>query len=233
MSNLNYTNKEAKDKSVLLPIDLLEEHGLNKKGSIDSEELQTTKVIIVKVFRRYDIQIDKIIATVGPTITLFEITPVAGIPISIIKSMEDDITMSLSEIDARVVVPILGRGTIGVEVPNTNAEIVSMKTIISSEKYQNTKFDLPIVMGKTIFGKPFIFDLALMPNLLIAGSSGKGKSVGLKAIITSLLYKKNPDELKFVMIDINKDEFSPYSRIEKQYLAQLPNQANAIVTDGS
>ena len=212
-------------------IDLLEEHSSSNKISIDREELQSNKDKIVKTLGNYAIKIDKISATVGPTITLYEIVPAPGIRISKIKNLEDDIAMSLAALGIRIIAPIPGRGTIGIEVPNANPEIISMKTIIASEKFQNAKFDLPVAIGKTISNETFVFDLAKMPHLLVAGATGQGKSVGLNAIITSLLYKKHPAQLKFVMVDPKKVEFSLFSKIEKHYLAKLPDRADAIITD--
>ncbi len=212
-------------------LDLLEEHSSSNEISINREELQNNKDKIVKTLGNYAIKIDKIRATVGPTITLYEIVPAAGVRISKIKNLEDDIAMSLAALGIRIIAPIPGRGTIGIEVPNENAEIVSMKTLIASEKFQNSKFDLPVAIGKTISNETFVFDLAKMPHLLVAGATGQGKSVGLNAIITSLLYKKHPAQLKFVMVDPKKVEFSLFSKIERHYLAKLPDRADAIITD--
>ncbi len=214
-------------------LDLLEEHSTNEI-SINREELEANKNRIVETLANYKIKIDKIKATIGPTITLYEIVPAPGIRISKIKNLEDDIAMSLAALGIRIIAPIPGRGTIGIEVPNSNPEIVSMKTIIASEKFQNnTKFDLPVAIGKTISNETFVFDLAKMPHLLVAGATGQGKSVGLNAIITSLLYKKHPSQLKFVMVDPKKVEFSLFSKIEKHYLAKLPDKEEAIITDNS
>jgi len=212
-------------------IDLLEEHSSSNKISIDTEELQRNKDKIVETLANYSIKIDKIRATIGPTITLYEIVPAPGVRISKIKNLEDDIAMSLAALGIRIIAPIPGRGTIGIEVPNANPEIISMRTIIASEKFQNAKFDLPVAIGKTISNETFVFDLAKMPHLLVAGATGQGKSVGLNAIITSLLYKKHPAQLKFVMVDPKKVEFSLFSKIEKHYLAKLPDRSEAIITD--
>ncbi|RLD42134.1 MAG: DNA translocase FtsK [Bacteroidetes bacterium] len=212
-------------------IDLLEEHSTSNEISINKEELQRNKDKIVETLANYSIKIDKIRATVGPTITLYEIVPAPGVRISKIKNLEDDIAMSLAALGIRIIAPIPGRGTIGIEVPNANPEIISMKTIIASEKFQNAKFDLPVAIGKTISNETFVFDLAKMPHLLVAGATGQGKSVGLNAIITSLLYKKHPAQLKFVMVDPKKVEFSLFSKIEKHYLAKLPDRTDAIITD--
>ncbi len=212
-------------------IDLLREHSFNNDITINQEELQENKNKIVKTLANYNIQIDKIKATIGPTITLYEIVPAPGIRISKIKNLEDDIAMSLAALGIRIIAPIPGRGTIGIEVPNKNPEIISMRTIIASEKFQNSKFDLPVAIGKTISNETFVFDLAKMPHLLVAGATGQGKSVGLNAIITSLLYKKHPAQLKFVMVDPKKVEFSLFSKIERHYLAKLPDREDAIITD--
>ncbi len=212
-------------------LDLLKEHSASNEITIDKEELEENKNRIVSTLANYAIQIDKIKATVGPTITLYEIVPAPGIRISKIKNLEDDIAMSLAALGIRIIAPIPGRGTIGIEVPNKNAEIVSMRTIIASEKFQTSKFDLPVALGKTISNETFVFDLAKMPHLLVAGATGQGKSVGLNAIITSLLYKKHPAQLKFVMVDPKKVEFSLFSKIERHYLAKLPDRADAIITD--
>ena len=212
-------------------LDLLKEHSVNNSISINKEELEANKNKIVNTLANYNIQIDKIKATIGPTITLYEIVPAPGIRISKIKNLEDDIAMSLAALGIRIIAPIPGRGTIGIEVPNQNPEIISMRTIIASEKFQNSKFDLPVAIGKTISNETFVFDLAKMPHLLVAGATGQGKSVGLNAIITSLLYKKHPAQLKFVMVDPKKVEFSLFSKIERHYLAKLPDREDAIITD--
>ncbi len=212
-------------------LDLLKEHSTNNTISINKEELEANKNKIVNTLANYNIQIDKIKATIGPTITLYEIVPAPGIRISKIKNLEDDIAMSLAALGIRIIAPIPGRGTIGIEVPNQNPEIISMRTIIASEKFQNSKFDLPVAIGKTISNETFVFDLAKMPHLLVAGATGQGKSVGLNAIITSLLYKKHPAQLKFVMVDPKKVEFSLFSKIERHYLAKLPDREDAIITD--
>jgi len=213
------------------PLDLLTEHSSSNNITINREELESNKNKIVETLSNYKIKIDKIKATIGPTITLYEIIPAPGVRISKIKNLEDDIAMSLAALGIRIIAPIPGRGTIGIEVPNSNPEIVSMKTIIASEKFQDAKFDLPVAIGKTISNETFVFDLAKMPHLLVAGATGQGKSVGLNAIITSLLYKKHPAQLKFVMVDPKKVEFSLFSKIEKHYLAKLPDKADAIITD--
>lgn len=181
--------------------------------------------------RHYKIEITKIKATIGPTVTLYEIVPAPGIKISKIKNLEDDIALSLSALGIRIIAPIPGAGTIGIEVPNQNPEVVSMRGIIASKKFQESKYALPVALGRTISNEPYTFDLAKMPHLLVAGATGQGKSVGLNAIITSLLYKKHPSQLKFVMVDPKKVELSIYSVIEKHFLAKLPDAEEAIITD--
>lgn len=212
------------------PISLMEAY---KPGetSVSKAELITNKNRIVETLANYKIQIDKITATIGPTVTLYEIVPAPGIRISKIKNLEDDIALSLSALGIRIIAPIPGRGTIGIEVPNQNPEIVSMRSVISSMKFQDAKYELPIVLGKTISNETFVVDLTRMPHLLIAGATGQGKSVGLNAILTSLLYKKHPAQLKFVLIDPKKVELTVYSKIEHHYLAKLPDTPEAIITD--
>ncbi len=211
-------------------IELLEDH---KSGNpeVTNEELITNKNKIVETLANYKIQIDKIKATIGPTVTLYEIVPAPGIRISKIKSLEDDIALSLAALGIRIIAPIPGRGTIGIEVPNRNPEIVSMKSVISAKKFQETNYDLAIVLGKTISNETFVIDLAKMPHLLVAGATGQGKSVGLNAMIASLLYKKHPSELKFVLIDPKKVELTLYSKLEKHFLAKLPDTEEPIITD--
>lgn len=210
--------------------ELLEVHG-SDMISVEKEELETNKNKILKTLNNYNIEISKIKATIGPTITLYEIVPAPGVRISKIKNLEDDIALSLSALGIRIIAPIPGRGTIGIEVPNSNPEIVSMKTVIQSSKFQNSKFALPVAIGKTISNETYVFDLAKMPHLLMAGATGQGKSVGLNAIIASLLYKKHPSQLKFVMVDPKKVELSLFSKIERHYLAKLPDTEDAIITD--
>ena len=212
-------------------LELLDDHGSTNEISMTKEELEANKNKIVKTLSDYSIKIQSIKATVGPTITLYEIVPAAGVRISKIKNLEDDIALSLAAMGIRIIAPIPGRGTIGIEVPNLNPSIVSMKTVLASEKFQNSKFDLPVAIGKTISNQTYVFDLAKMPHLLMAGATGQGKSVGLNAIITSLLYKKHPAQLKFVMVDPKKVELSLFSKIERHYLAKLPDRAEAIITD--
>lgn len=199
--------------------------------TINEAEQNENKRHIIEVLRSFGIEISTIKATVGPTITLYEIKPQSGIRISKIRGLEDDIALSLKAIGIRIIAPIPGKGTIGIEVPNANPQIVSMRNIIASKKYQETKYELPIAMGRTITNDVFMIDLAKMPHVLVAGATGQGKSVGLNAMITSLLYKKHPAELKFVLIDPKKVEFSIYSTIEKHFLAKLPDEENAIITD--
>ncbi|UMB54761.1 DNA translocase FtsK [Lutibacter sp. A64] len=199
--------------------------------SIDQEELENHKNRIVETLNNYNIGIAKIKATVGPTVTLYEIVPEAGIRISKIKNLEDDIALSLSAMGIRIIAPIPGKGTIGIEVPNKKATMVSMKSVISSAKFQNSEMELPVAMGKTISNETFVFDLAKMPHLLMAGATGQGKSVGLNAVLTSLLYKKHPAEVKFVLVDPKKVELTLFNHIERHYLAKLPDTEDAIITD--
>ncbi|HSO88783.1 MAG TPA: DNA translocase FtsK 4TM domain-containing protein [Draconibacterium sp.] len=211
-------------------LELLEDH---KSGNaeVTNEELISNKNKIVETLRHYKIEITKIRATIGPTITLYEIVPAPGIRIAKIKNLEDDIALSLSALGIRIIAPIPGRGTIGIEVPNQNPEVVSMRSIISSKKFQESTAELPIALGKTISNETYMFDLAKMPHILVAGATGQGKSVGVNVIITSLLYKKHPAELKFVFIDPKKVELNLYSIIEKHYLAKLPNEEEPVITN--
>ena len=211
-------------------IDLLEDHHLHN-SEVSKEELESNKIKIVDTLRNYKIEITQIKATIGPTVTLYEIVPAPGVRISKIKNLEDDIALSLAALGIRIIAPIPGRGTIGIEVPNRTPEIVSMKNIIASKKFQESKHALPVAMGKTISNETYTLDLAKMPHLLVAGATGQGKSVGLNAIITSLLYKKHPSQLKFVLIDPKKVELNIYSTIEKHFLAKLPEEEEAIITD--
>jgi S-DNA-T family DNA segregation ATPase FtsK/SpoIIIE len=213
------------------PIDLLENYGGSKEIVINTEELNANKNKILKTLGDYGIEIEKIKATVGPTVTLYEIVPAAGVRISKIKNLEDDIALSLSALGIRIIAPIPGKGTIGIEVPNQNAEMVPMRTILSSDKFQNTTMDLPIALGKTISNETFITDLSKMPHLLMAGATGQGKSVGLNAILVSLLYKKHPSQIKFVLVDPKKVELTLFNKIERHFLAKLPDSAEAIITD--
>lgn len=212
------------------PLDLLEDHG-GGEISIDKEELEQKKNQIVETLLNYNISIDKIKATVGPTVTLYEIVPSAGIRISKIKNLEDDIALSLAALGIRIIAPIPGKGTIGIEVPNVKKAVVSMKSMLASDKFQHAEMDLPVAIGKTIANENYIADLAKMPHLLMAGATGQGKSVGLNALLVSLLYKKHPTELKFVLVDPKKVELTLFKKIEKYYLAKLPNEEEAIITD--
>ena len=211
-------------------IELLEAHD-SSNSSVSKEELESNKNKIVETLRHYKIEITQIKATIGPTITLYEIVPAPGVRISKIKNLEDDIALSLSALGIRIIAPIPGKGTIGIEVPNRSPEIVSMKNIIASKKFQESKHALPVALGKTISNETYTLDLAKMPHLLVAGATGQGKSVGLNAIITSLLYKMHPSQLKFVLIDPKKVELSIYSTIEKHFLAKLPDEEEPIITD--
>ena len=211
-------------------LELLANHGSDKIVQ-DADELENNKNQIINTLKNYDIQIQKIYATVGPTVTLYEIIPAAGVRISRIKNLEDDIALSLAALGIRIIAPIPGKGTIGIEVPNAKKSIVSMKTLLASEKFQNNNFSLPIAIGKKIDNENFIVDLASMPHLLMAGATGQGKSVGLNAILVSLLYKKHPSQLKFVLVDPKKVELSIYKTIENHFLAKLPGEEDAIITD--
>ncbi len=212
-------------------IDLLEDHHAGNEPVTD-EELNSNKDKIVNTLIDYKIEIKSIKATVGPTVTLYEIVPAPGVRISKIKNLEDDIALSLAALGIRIIAPIPGRGTIGIEVPNSEPEVVSMKAIIGAKKFQTTKHELPIALGKTISNETFVIDLAKAPHMLVAGATGQGKSVGLNAIITSLLYKKHPSQLKFVLVDPKKVELNIYSKIERHFLAKLPDDEDeAIITD--
>ena len=210
--------------------DLLNDYGTGEIN-INKEELEENKQRIVDTLGNYNIGIDSITATIGPTITLYEIVPEAGVRISKIKNLEDDIALSLSAEGIRIIAPIPGRGTIGIEVPNNTPTTISMLTVLQSKKFRDTKMDLPIAFGKTISNETFIIDLAKMPHLLMAGATGQGKSVGLNAILTSLLYKKHPSEIKFVLVDPKKVELTLYNKIERHFLAKLPETEEAIITD--
>ncbi len=211
-------------------LDLLENHG-SEKIVQDANELENNKNQIINTLKNYDILIQKISATVGPTVTLYEIIPAAGVRISRIKNLEDDIALSLAALGIRIIAPIPGKGTIGIEVPNARKTVVSMKTLLSSEKFQKNHFSLPIAIGKKIDNENFIVDLTTMPHLLMAGATGQGKSVGVNALLVSLLYKKHPSQLKFVLVDPKKVELSIYKAIEKHFLAKLPGEEDAIITD--
>ena len=211
-------------------IDLLKDYG-DGTIKIDQDELETNKNKIVDTLKNYNIGIKQIKATIGPTVTLYEIIPDAGVRISKIKNLEDDIALSLSALGIRIIAPIPGKGTIGIEVPNKKKSIVSMKSLISSKKYIESEMELPIAIGKTISNETFIVDLTKMPHLLMAGATGQGKSVGINAILTSILYKKHPAQVKFVLVDPKKIELSIYNKIERHYLAKLPESEDAIITD--
>lgn len=211
-------------------IDLMKHYDDNGP-TIDMVEQNANKDKIINTLRSFGIEISTIKATVGPTVTLYEITPEQGVRISKIRGLEDDIALSLSALGIRIIAPIPGKGTIGIEVPNSNPKIVSGQSIIGSKKFQESTYDLPIALGKTITNEVFMVDLCKMPHVLVAGATGQGKSVGLNAIITSLLYKKHPAELKFVLVDPKKVEFSIYSVIEHHFLAKLPDGEDAIITD--
>ncbi len=211
-------------------LDLLEKHETGN-SSVTNEELISNKNKIVETLGHYKIQIDKIKATIGPTVTLYEIVPAPGVRISKIKNLEDDIALNLSALGIRIIAPIPGKGTIGIEVPNQTPEIVSMRSMITSKKFQESDFELAIALGKTISNETYVFDLAKMPHLLVAGATGQGKSVGLNVIISSLLYKKHPAQLKFVLIDPKKVELTLYSQIENHYLAKIPDSDETIITD--
>ncbi|MFT7352817.1 MAG: S-DNA-T family DNA segregation ATPase FtsK/SpoIIIE, partial [Flavobacterium sp.] len=213
-------------------IDLLKEYPTTGI-TINQQELEENKNKIVETLRNYKIDIAQIKATVGPSVTLYEIVPEAGIRISKIKSLEDDIALSLAALGIRIIAPIPGKGTIGIEVPNKNPTMVPMKTVISSAKFQEAEMELPIALGKTISNETFVVDLAKMPHLLMAGATGQGKSVGLNAVLTSLLYKKHPAEVKFVLVDPKKVELTLFNKIERHYLAKLPDVEDAIITDNS
>ena len=213
-------------------IDLLKEYS-SGGITINQEELEENKNKIVDTLRNYKIEIAQIKATVGPSVTLYEIVPEAGIRISKIKSLEDDIALSLSALGIRIIAPIPGKGTIGIEVPNKNPTMVSMKSVIGSTKFQEAEMELPIALGKTISNETFVVDLAKMPHLLMAGATGQGKSVGLNAVLTSLLYKKHPAEVKFVLVDPKKVELTLFNKIERHYLAKLPDSDDAIITDNA
>lgn len=214
-------------------LSLLKEYDADRQGNyVDKEELETNKNRIIRVLNDFGVQIRSIRATVGPTITLYEITPAQGVRISKIKNLEDDIALSLAAIGIRIIAPMPGKGTIGIEVPNENPSIVSMYSILNSRKFQETKMELPIALGKTITNEAYMVDLAKIPHLLVAGATGQGKSVGLNAIITSLLYKKHPNELKIVLVDPKKVEFSVYSPIAKPFMAAVEeNEDEPIITD--
>jgi S-DNA-T family DNA segregation ATPase FtsK/SpoIIIE len=212
-------------------VELLKDYDNEGVITINEEELEENKEKIIETLGNYKIGIAQIKATIGPTVTLYEIVPEAGIRISKIKNLEDDIALSLSALGIRIIAPIPGKGTIGIEVPNKNSTIVSMKSVISSKNYQDAEMELPLALGKTISNETYIVDLAKMPHLLMAGATGQGKSVGLNAVLTSLIYKKHPSEVKFVLVDPKKVELTLFNKIERHYLAKLPDTEEAIITD--
>lgn len=214
-------------------IEHLAQHGASGGITINQEELEENKNRIVGTLKNYKIGIAQIKATIGPTVTLYEIVPEAGVRISKIKNLEDDIALSLAALGIRIIAPIPGKGTIGIEVPNKNPTVVSMRSVIASSKFQNAEMELPIAFGKTISNETFVVDLAKMPHMLIAGATGQGKSVGLNAVITSLLYKKHPAEVKFILVDPKKVELTLYNKIERHFLAKLPDSEEAIITDNT
>ncbi len=226
----DYDPKKDLSSFAFPTMELLKVYNTSNK-EVDMQEQNENKDKIIRTLRNYGIEITSIKATVGPTITLYEIVPQAGVRISRIRNLEDDIALSLSALGIRIIAPMPGKGTIGIEVPNKDPQIVSMQSVIASVRFQECTYDLPVALGKTITNEVFIFDLAKMPHLLVAGATGQGKSVGLNAIITSLLYKKHPSEMKMVLIDPKMVEFNIYSTIEKHYLAKLPDEEKAIITD--
>ncbi|WP_375181285.1 DNA translocase FtsK 4TM domain-containing protein [Chryseobacterium sp.] len=225
-----YDHKLDLAKFQMPPVELLKDYG-NEEISINKDELEENKNKIVGLLKNFNVGIAEIKATIGPTVTLYEIVPEAGIRVAAIKKLQDDIALNLSALGIRIIAPMPGKGTIGIEVPRKNPTMVSMRSVIASQKFQNTDMDLPVVFGKTISNEIFMADLSKMPHLLMAGATGQGKSVGINAILTSLLYKKHPSELKFVMVDPKKVELSLYSKIERHYLAKLPDAEEAIITD--
>ncbi|MDW9379439.1 DNA translocase FtsK [Chryseobacterium sp. JV558] len=225
-----YDHKLDLAKFQMPPVELLKDYG-SEEIAINKEELEENKNKIVGLLKNFNVGIAEIKATIGPTVTLYEIVPEAGIRVAAIKKLQDDIALNLSALGIRIIAPMPGKGTIGIEVPRKNPTMVSMRSVIASQKFQNTDMDLPVVFGKTISNEVFMADLSKMPHLLMAGATGQGKSVGINAILTSLLYKKHPSELKFVMVDPKKVELSLYSKIERHYLAKLPDAEEAIITD--
>lgn len=219
-------------KFQLPPLDLLENHG-DGHIQVNKDELEANKNKIVQTLKNYNIDIQSIKATIGPTVTLYEIVPAAGIRISKIKNLEDDIALSLAALGIRIIAPIPGKGTIGIEVPNLNPAVVSMKAVLASEKFQLSKMELPLALGKTISNETFVTDLTKMPHLLMAGATGQGKSVGLNAILISILYRKHPSQVKFVLVDPKKVELTLFNKIERHYLAKLPGEGEPIITDTS
>ncbi|AQX85659.1 DNA translocase FtsK 4TM domain-containing protein [Elizabethkingia bruuniana] len=227
-----YDHKLDLAKFQMPSVSLLKDYG-NENININQDELEENKNRIVGLLKNFNVGITEIKATIGPTVTLYEIVPEAGIRVAQIKKLQDDIALNLSALGIRIIAPMPGKGTIGIEVPNQTPSMVSMRSVIASPKFQNTDMDLPVVFGKTISNEIFMADLAKMPHLLMAGATGQGKSVGINAILTSLIYKKHPSELKFVMVDPKKVELSLYSKIERHYLAKLPDGGDAIITDNA
>lgn len=227
-----YDRKLDLAKFQMPSISLLKDYG-NENININQTELEENKNRIVGLLKNFNVGITEIKATIGPTITLYEIVPEAGIRVAQIKKLQDDIALNLSALGIRIIAPMPWKGTIGIEVPNQTPSMVSMRSVIASPKFQNTDMDLPVVFGKTISNEIFMADLAKMPHLLMAGATGQGKSVGINAILTSLIYKKHPSELKFVMVDPKKVELSLYSKIERHYLAKLQDGGDAIITDNA
>lgn len=228
----SYDPKRELSRYELPPLELLKEYE-STNGEIDKNEIEENRLLIINTLRSFGIEIKSITATVGPAITLYEVVPEDGVHISRIRNLEDNISMSLSANGIRIIAPMPGKGTIGLEVPNKKPQIVSMRSVLASRSFQESRADLPVALGRTITNDVFVFDLAKVPHLLVAGATGQGKSVGLNAIIASLLYKKHPAELKFVMIDPKMVEFSMYSVIEKHYMAKLPEEEQTIITDTS
>ncbi len=226
-----YDPKLDLSKFKLPTIDLLKDYGSGANITINQEELSANKNKIVETLNNYNIEISKIKATIGPTVTLYEIVPAAGVRISKIKNLEDDIALSLAALGIRIIAPIPGRGTIGIEVPNANPQMVPMRNMLKSTKFQESDMELPIAFGKTISNETYMADLAKMPHLLMAGATGQGKSVGLNVILTSLLYKKHPSQVKFILVDPKKVELTLFNKIERHYLAKLPDTDEAIITD--
>ena len=225
-----YDPTQELSKYVFPTLDLLQEHDA-KKQEIDMQEIQRSKDMIIQTLENYKIGISSIKASVGPTVTLYEIVPAPGVKISKIKNLEDDIALSLAALGIRIIAPIPGKGTIGIEVPNKNPEMVPMRSVLASKKFQDCDFQLPVILGKTISNEIFVADLAKMPHLLMAGATGQGKSVGLNSILVSLLYKKHPAYVKFVLVDPKKVELTLFNKIERHFLAKLPGDGEAIITD--
>ena len=230
MPNVNYDPTLDLPRYQFPTLELLNDYGV-AKAQVTKEELEANKDRIVETLGHYGISIASIKATIGPTVTLYEIVPEAGVRISKIKALEDDIALSLAALGIRIIAPIPGKGTIGIEVPNTKKEMVSIRSVLGSEKFARTEMDLPIAFGRTITNEVFVADLAKMPHLLMAGATGQGKSVGLNVILASLLYKRHPATLKFVLVDPKKVELSIFNKIERHYLAKLPDTDEAIITD--